>query len=48
MHVIADEVHALTQDSSYRPETGHFLELLYNHWKGSITLTTATEALIPI
>lgn len=42
MHVFVDEIHAFTQDSSYRQSLGEFMELVYNQWQGNFKVSTAT------
>ncbi|MFD0964270.1 hypothetical protein [Pseudofulvibacter geojedonensis] len=40
--IFIDEVHAYSQDASYRDSMGAFMELVYNEWKATFTLSTAT------
>ncbi|TXG36724.1 hypothetical protein [Seonamhaeicola maritimus] len=42
MHVFVDEIHAFTQDSSYRKSLGEFMELVINQWQGNFKVSTAT------
>ncbi|WP_456442089.1 hypothetical protein [Psychroserpens sp.] len=37
-----DEAHLYVQDAGFRDSTGHFMELVYNDWKASFTLSTST------
>lgn len=37
-----DEAHLYVQDADFRDSVGQFMELVYNQWKASFTLSTAT------
>lgn len=40
--IFIDEVHAYSQDASFRDSMGAFMELVYNDWKACFTLSTAS------